>query len=140
MATKLEVEFQLKYKEAVKNLDEFQKEYTKLEKQVVKANEETAKALQKVEKSAEDGAKGVQSVGASLKNIAKVTGVVFLLQQAFEFVKGAIQENQQVMDALNVVFETAQIIFNQIANVFIDVYKNVSSATENFDALGIDVQ
>ena len=136
MATKLEVEFQLKYKEAVKNLDEFQKEYTKLEKQVVKANEETAKALQKVEKSAEDGAKGVQSVGASLKNIAKVTGVVFLLQQAFEFVKSAIQENQQVMDALNVVFETAQILFNQVANVFIDVYKNVSSATENFDALG----
>ena len=54
MATKLEVEFQLKYKEAVKNLDEFQKEYTKLEKQVVKANEETAKALQKVEKNAKD--------------------------------------------------------------------------------------
>ncbi len=78
----------------------------------------------------------MQSVTASLKNIAKVTGVVFLLQQAFEFVKSAIQENQQVMDALNVVFETAQILFNQVANVFIDVYKNVSSATENFDALG----
>ena len=59
MATKLEVEFELKYKEAVKNLNEFQKEFSKLETEVVKANEKTADALKKVEKSAEDGSKGI---------------------------------------------------------------------------------
>ena len=136
MAKKIEIEFELKYKEAVKNLDEFQKEFSKLEKDVESANKKTADALKKVEKSAEDGAKGIKKVGTSVKNIAKVTGVIFLLQKAFEFVSSAIQENQEVMDGLNTIFTTAQIIFNEVVNVFVDVYKSVSSATENFDALG----
>jgi hypothetical protein len=136
MAQKIEVEFELKYKEAVKNLDEFQKEYSKLEKEVASANKKTADSLAKVEKSAESGAKGVKKVGLSIKNIASATGVIFLLQKAFEFVSSAIQENQAVMDGLNLVFETAQGLFNQVANVFVDVYNNVSAATENFDALG----
>jgi hypothetical protein len=51
MAQKIEVEFELKYKEAVKNLDEFQKEYAKLEKEVVSANEKTAESFRKPCKS-----------------------------------------------------------------------------------------
>ena len=129
MATKLEVEFELKYKEAVKNLDEFQKEYAKLQKEVVKANKQTADALKKVEKSAEDGGKGIQKVGLSIKNLAKGVGVIYILQKAFEFVKKAIEDNQQIMDAINIAFETASILFNQVADA-------VLSNTENFDALG----
>jgi len=136
MAKKVEVEFELKYKEAVKNLNEFQKEYAKLEKEVEVANKKTADSLAKVEKSAKDGAKGVKKVGASIKTLAKATGIIFLLQKAFEFVSEAIRENQEVMDGLTTVFNTAQIIFNEVVNVFVDVYKSVSSATENFDALG----
>ena len=48
MAKKIEIEFELKYKEAVKNLDEFQKEYSKLEKEVESANKKTAESLKKV--------------------------------------------------------------------------------------------
>jgi len=129
MATKLEVEFELKYKEAVKNLNEFQKEFSKLETEVVKANEKTADALKKVEKNAEDGSKGIKKVSASIGSIAKVTGVVFILQKAFEFIKEAVKENQVVMDSLNVAFDTAQIIFNQVADA-------IFSNSENFDALG----
>ena len=136
MAKKIELEFELKYKEAAKNLDEFQKEYAKLEKEVQSANKKTEDALKKVEKSAKDGAKGVKKVGASIKTLAKATGIIFLLQKAFEFVSSAIQENQEVMDGLNTIFQTAQIVFNEIVGVFVDVYKSVSSATENFDALG----
>ena len=136
MAQKVVVDFELKYKEAVKNLDEFQKEYAKLEKEVVSANKRTAESIKKVEKGAEDGAKGIKKVGISIKNLAKASGIIFLLQKSFEFVSGAIQENQKVMDGLNLVFETAQILFNEVANVFVSVYENVSSATENFDALG----
>ena len=136
MAQKIEVEFELKYKEAVKNLDEFQKEYAKLEKEVVKANEKTADALEKVEKGAKDGAKGIKKVGISIKNLAKASGIIFLLQKAFEFVSSAIQENQVVMDGLNTVFNTAQIVFNQVINAVVSIYESVSSATENFDALG----
>ncbi len=136
MAKKIELEFELKYKEAAKNLDEFQKEYAKLEKEVQSANKKTENALKKVEKSAKNGAKGVKKVGASIKTLAKATGIIFLLQKAFEFVSSAIQENQEVMDGLNTIFQTAQIVFNEIVGVFVDVYKSVSSATENFDALG----
>ena len=136
MAQKIEVEFELKYKEAVKNLDEFQKEYAKLEKEVVSANEKTAESLEKVEKGAKDSAKGVKKVGVSLKGLAAATGIIFLLQKAFEFVSTAVQENQEVMDGLNVVFKTAQIVFNEVLGVITDVYKSVTSASENFDALG----
>ena len=69
MAQKIEVEFELKYKEAVKNLDEFQKEYAKLEKEVVSANEKTAESLEKVEKGAKDGAKGIKKVGVSIGKV-----------------------------------------------------------------------
>jgi len=136
MAQKIEVEFELKYKEAVKNLDEFQKEYAKLEKEVVSANEKTAESLEKVEKGAKDGAKGIKKVGVSIGNLAKASGIIFLLQKAFEFVSSAIQENQVVMDGLNTVFNTAQIVFNEVLGVITDVYKSVTSASENFDALG----
>ena len=136
MAQKIEVEFELKYKEAVKNLDEFQKEYAKLEKEVVSANEKTAESLEKVEKGAKDSAKGVKKVGVSLKGLAAATGIIFLLQKAFEFVSTAVQENQGVMDGLNVVFNTAQIVFNQVVNAFVAIYESVSSSTENFNALG----
>ena len=47
MAKEINVELNLKYKEAVKNLDDFQKEYSKLEKQVVKQNTATAKSIKK---------------------------------------------------------------------------------------------
>jgi len=39
MAKKVYIDFELKYKEAVKNLDEMQKEYSKLEKEVSKTSE-----------------------------------------------------------------------------------------------------
>jgi len=136
MAQKIEVEFELKYKEAVKNLDEFQKEYAKLEKEVVSANEKTAESLEKVEKGAKDGAKGIKKVGVSIGNLAKASGIIFLLQKAFEFVSTAVQENQVVMDGLNTIFKTAQIVFNEVLGVITDVYKSVTSASENFDALG----
>ena len=136
MAQKIEVEFELKYKEAVKNLDEFQKEYAKLQKQVNVANKKTANSLSAVEKNAKSGATGIRSVTVSIKALAKASGVIFLLQKAFEFVSTAVQENQEVMDGLNVVFNTAQIVFNEVLGAITDVYKSVSSSSDNFDALG----
>ena len=133
---KVEVEFELKYKDALNDIEKLQKELKEVQDSVEEGNKATAKSLESVEKSAEGSAKGVKKVGVSIKNLAKASGIIFLLQKAFEFVSSAIQENQTVMTALNTVFETAQIIFNQVVTVFTDVYKSVSSATENFDALG----
>ena len=136
MAQKIEVEFELKYKDAVKSIDKLKKEYAELEKEVVTANEKTAESLEAVEKGAKDSAKGVKKVGVSLKGIAAATGIIFVLQKAFEFVSSAVQENQVVMDGLNTIFKTAQIVFNEVLDVITNVYESVSSASENFDALG----
>ena len=46
MAQKIEVEFELKYKDAVKSIDKLKKEYAELEKEVVTANEKTAESLE----------------------------------------------------------------------------------------------
>ena len=136
MAQKIEVEFELKYKDAVKSIDKLKKEYAELEKEVVTANEKTAESLEKVEKGAKDGAKGIKKVGVSIGNLAKASGIIFLLQKAFEFVSSAVQENQVVMDGLNTIFKTAQIVFNEVLDVITNVYESISSASENFDALG----
>ena len=133
---KIEVEFELNSKDATKKIKDLEKEIGNLKDDVKNANKSTEDSLKGVEKAAGESAKGVGKVGVSLKSIASATGIVFLLQKAFEFVSQAIQENQTVMDSLNVVFETAQIVFNQILNVFTDVYKAVASSSENFDALG----
>ena len=105
MAEKIEVEFELKYKDALKSIDKLQKELKDVQKDVKDSNEATEKQLKDVEKSAEGSAKGVTKVGASLKNIASAVGIVAILQKAFEFVSSAIQENQEVMNALNTVLK-----------------------------------
>ena len=136
MAEKIEIEFELKYKDALKDINKLEKELKDVQKTVKDSNEATEKQLESVEKSAEGSAKGVSKVGTSLKNIASAIGIVAILQKAFEFVSAAIQENQQVMDGLNMVFETAQIVFNQVLDAFINIYKTVTESAENFDALG----
>ena len=47
MSKKVYIDFELRYKEAVKNLDEMQKEYTKLEKKVQKYEKQVEKAEKK---------------------------------------------------------------------------------------------
>ena len=44
MSKKVYIDFEIKYKEAEKNLDEMQKEYTKLEKKVEKYEKQVEKA------------------------------------------------------------------------------------------------
>ena len=129
MAKKVVVDFELKYKEAAKNLDNFKKEYSELEKTVVEANKKTAKSVEDVGKEAKKSTGGIKKVGSALGGLAKFTGVLFIVQKAFEFIAEAVSNNQTVMDSLRVGFETAQIIFNQVANA---IFKN----SENFDALG----
>ena len=136
MAEKIEVEFELKFKNALKDISKLEKELKDVQKTVKDSNEATEKQIKDVEKAAEGSAKGIKKVGLSIKNIASAVGVVALLQKGFEFVSAAIQENQQVMDGLNMVFETAQIVFNQVLNAFIGIYKSVTETSENFDALG----
>ena len=94
-----------------------------------KATETTAKQTPKL-------AKGIKGIGTSFKAIASATGIVIVIQKAFEFLSEALQKNQKIADAISTVFDTISIVFNEVANTLVEVYENVTQSTENFDALG----
>ena len=92
------------------------------------AAEKTAKETPKV-------SKGIKSIGVSFKSIAAATGIVLVLQKAFEFLTEALSKNQKIADAIGTAFDAVSIVMNEVVNVLVDVYENVSQSTENFDAL-----
>ena len=129
MPQKVVVDFELQAKEAEKNIKKLQEQVADLQKKVEEANKKTASGVSKIGKAAKGAATGVKKVGSTIGGLAKFAGVLFILQKAFEFISEAIKGNQAVMDALTTATETAQIIFNQVADA---IFRN----SENFDALG----
>ena len=127
MGRVVEAELKLKYKEAVKNLDEFQKEFAKVEKDLESANQK----LEQNEKSAGGFSKGIRGIGTAFK--AAGIGIVVAL---FGALAKALSQNQQVLDAVAIATGTISQVFGEVANVLVSVFNNVSTSTENFDALG----
>jgi len=125
MGQVIEAELKLKYQNAIEQVEELKKELDQV-KESFEANEKAAK----------DSEKGAKGFGNTLKTIGQAGGIIFLLQKAFELLKGAINSNQKVADTFAVVMGTIGQVFSEVANVLVSVYQNVSSATENFDALG----
>ena len=76
-------------------------------------------------------AKGVKTVGNALKSagIGLVITLVAGLTEAFS-------RNKKVMDGISLAMGTIQQVFSQVADAMINVYNSVTSASENFDALG----
>ena len=125
MAKKVVIDFELKYKEAAKQIEGLQKEL-----------ENVNESVEDVNTSAKKSEKGLSSFGKTLGTIGKAGGIIFLLEKAFEGLKAAINSNQQVADTLAVVMGTIGQVFTEVGNVLVSVYNNISSTTENFDALG----
>ena len=125
MATIVEAEIKLTAEKAIKQVKELKLELEEVKKEL-KQNEQTQK---KAEKSS-------RSFGKALGEIGKAGGVIFLVQKAFELLKGAIESNQQVADTFKVVIGTINQVFVEISKVLVDVYNNVTSTTDGFDALG----
>ena len=94
-----------------------------------KAAETTAKQTPKL-------AKGIKGIGTSFKAIASATGIVIVIQKAFEFLSEALQKNQKIADAIAIVFDTISIVMNEVVNVLVNTYESVAKSSENFDALG----
>ena len=111
MAKEINVELNLKYKEAVKNLDDFQKEYSKLEKQVVKQNTATAKSIKNIETTSAKAAKGVKLIGGALKAAG-----IGLAIAAFTKLVEVLNQNQKVADFFSITFETLSLAFNDFFN------------------------
>lgn len=82
MAKTITVDLELKYKEAVKDLDEFQKEYEQLQKEVQKGNKKTAESTKELGNAADKATGGmissfkgvVGSIGGVVKSLGTVRG------------------------------------------------------------------
>ena len=76
-------------------------------------------------------AKAISRVGLALKaaGIGLVLALIAGLTEAFS-------RNKKVMDGISIVLGTIQEVFSQVADALIATYNAVSSASENFDALG----
>ena len=121
---KIQAEIELKYKEAVSNLNEFQKEYDKLQTQLKKANSDLAKSIKNIECSSNLAAKGVRKIGGALK--AAGLGLAIA---AFAQLKQVFEENQKVADFFSITFETLSLAFNDFFN-FLDA--NVGTVINYF--------
>jgi hypothetical protein len=130
MAKTITVDLELKYKEAVKDLDEFQKEYEKLQNSVQKENKETATSIKNIEKSSNSTAAGIKKIGTAIKAAG-----IGLLIAAFAKLKEVFEENQKVADFFNTTFEALSLAFNDFFN-FLD--KNVGTVVEYFKAIFSD--
>jgi hypothetical protein len=130
MAIKKTIELELKYKEAVKDLDEFQKEYAKLEKEVQGQNKATAQSIKSIEGSSKSAVKGIKAIGTSIKAIG-----IGLLIAAFAKLKEVFEENQKVADFFNVTFEALSLAFNDFFN-FLD--RNIGTVVGYFKAIFSD--
>ena len=98
---------------------------------VKKGVEDIGKTAKKTEKSTGALRKGISGIGLALK----AAGIGIALK-AFQFLTDALQRNQKIANLLSTAFETVSIVFNEVTNVLVGVYENVSKSTENFDALG----
>lgn len=127
MAKTITVDLELKYQEAVKNLDEFQKEYDSLQTQVQKSNKETASSVKKIENATVGAASGVRKIGSALK----ATGIGLAIAAFAKFTE-VLNQNQKVADFFNTTFETLSLAFNDFFN-FID--SNIGNITAYFKAI-----
>jgi len=97
-----------------------------------KFSKDTTDGLEDVKDGAEKTSKGVGKIGNTLNNLAKGTGVIFLISKAFEVFKSIAEKNQKVLDVFNTTFEVLSIAFNDFFNFIFD---NSSGVIDTFKAI-----
>ena len=142
MAQKIAIELEFDSSGAVKNIDQVIKGIQEVNKAADKGAKEVSvlsKGMKKLGSTGKAIAKGgLKAVGSAIKGIGKayMAAGIGLIVAGFGFLFNAFKENQKVIDQFNIVMTALADIGKQVSDVILSVYKNVSSATENFDALG----
>ena len=108
---------------------------TEASKDLAKQNEKTAKqgkkGFERLNGAVKGVGKGFNILGGAMKaaGIGLVIGLILKLTQAFS-------QNQQIVDAVNKVFTSINIVFQAVTNSIVNAFNAVSKATGGFDALG----
>ena len=146
MAKKVYIDFELKYKEAVANLDEMQKEYSKLEKEVAKTKdtqEELGGVLDKTTGGAITKFKGLKSsLGGVIKSFKTLRGAIIAtgigalivavgsLTAMFSRSEEGQNKFAKILTQLGVIAGNVMDIFSDLGRVVFNVF------TGNFKAAG----
>ena len=147
MAKKVYIDFELRYKEAVKNLDEMQKEYTKLEKKV----ENYEKRVEKAEKKQGDfgktldkitgGAvtkfneltKGIKSAALGFKgfNAILMASVIGAFVATVTALAAAFTQSEEGQEKLQRGLAALGAVTKQIMDAFSDLGESIINAVTN---------
>ncbi len=132
MAIERTIEINTKTKGAEQGFDKLAAAIKELNNTFQKFQSTTEDGFEDVKKGAENTSKGVKKIGGTLNNLAKGTGVIFLLSKAFEIFKDIASKNQKVVDIFSTSFEVLSIAFNDFISFIID---NTGGVVDFFKAI-----
>tara|TARA_R110002020_G_scaffold424388_2_gene633571 strand:- start:3600 stop:5531 length:1932 start_codon:yes stop_codon:yes gene_type:complete len=89
-----------------------------------KSTKDLGKQTDKLEGGLKKAEGGVKKVTVGFKTLAKASGIVFLLNKAFEIFQEVLGKNQKVMDGFKIATESLSIVFN-------DLFKFISNNVGN---------
>jgi chromosome segregation ATPase len=146
MAKKVYIDFELKYKEAVANLDEMQKEYSKLEKEVAKTKdtqEELGGVLDKTTGGAITKFKGLKgTLGTVVKSFKTLRGAIIAtgigaLIVAVGSLTAMFSRSEEGQNKFAKILTQLGVIAGNVMDIFSDLGKVVFNVfTGNFKAAG----
>jgi len=122
---------------AVKGVEDLTKQIEDLQKQQKEQGDASIKQAKEQESATNKATKATKALGKGVKGIGlamKAAGIGIIMK-LFEKLSEALMKNQEVADAVETAFNAVAIIFKQITDVLIDVFKSTSESTGGFDAL-----
>ena len=87
---------------------------TVLEAQIDSNVGEVADGMDKLSKETKETTSGIKKLGVGFGTLAKASGIVFLLNKAFEAFQEVLGKNQRVVDFFNIAMESTSIAFNDL--------------------------
>ena len=94
------------------NIDDARKDVEKLTDSLDDAVDKT----EDLSKASKKGEAGIKKLSVGFKALAKATGIVFILNKAFEVFQNVLGQNQKVVDIFNTATEFLNITFNKFFN------------------------
>jgi len=114
MSQKIQVELELKKGKTIDDLGDI------------------ADGINEIKSGAKGAEQGVKKFSKSFQAIGKASGIVFLVEKAFELLKETLGKNQKVLDVFNTTFEVLSIAFNDFFK-FLD--SNIGTVIEYFKGI-----
>ena len=118
--TQVEVELKARADKAEKEIQSLRKELEKVTQAQKDFADKAKSGFKDAEKATGGFLNGVKRIGKGIGQLGKLTGIVFLVTEAFNILKDIFSQNQTVVDAVEVATTALSLAFN-------DLFKFISS-------------